>query len=360
MTKYLNAIKKNILFSCADGIFSIQNIIALNKIKDFKFKVYGLDIKKIKSINKDFFFKVSLCPDPSTNTSKYKTFIKTYCLKNNIDVFFPMSDKEIEVLSYSDLSKLDTKIIIPPKKHIKILSDKFEFLSFLNQNKITNEEIHKIDSLKDLRKLQEGRKKFRNEIVIKPRQSRGSRGVMIINNKKKFTEPVLNRNCVIGPNKDVYNYIKQKNINLKNFCVMKYYSNTNFDIDCYASKSEIRYLVVRRRNWVNHLSSINEACTIERNFKIEKLVKKIIIKLDFSGVLDLDISLDKNKNPRIIDMSGRLSGSVSSGLTANMNIFEVILKDIFSIPYKKKFIKNNVYARLSNIFIDLNATNKLY
>ena len=45
---------KNILFSCADGIFSIQNIIALSKIKDFKFKVFGLDIKKVKSINKDF------------------------------------------------------------------------------------------------------------------------------------------------------------------------------------------------------------------------------------------------------------------------------------------------------------------
>ena len=43
-----------------------------------------------------------------------------------------------------------------------------------------------------------------------------------------------------------------------------------------------------------------------------------------------------------------------------MNIFEVILKDIFSIPYKRKIIKNNVYVRLSNIFVDLNATNKLY
>ena len=64
---------------------------------------------------------------------------------------------------------------------------------------------------------------------------------MIVNNKRKFTEPVLNRNCVIT-NKDVYNYIKQKNIKLKNFFLMKYYSNTNFDIDCYASKSEIKYL----------------------------------------------------------------------------------------------------------------------
>ena len=61
-----------------------------------------------------------------------------------------------------------------------------------------------------------------------------------------------------------------------------------------------------------------------------------------------------------IDMSGRLSGSVSSALTANLNIFEAILKDVFSIPYKKRIIKNNVYVRLSNIFVDLNATNKLY
>ena len=353
-------LKKNILFSCADGIFSIQNIIALSKITDFKFKVFGLDIRKVKSINKDFFYKVSVCPDPYFHMNQYVSFIKTYCLKNNIDVFFPMSDTEIEVLSNSDLSQLDTKILIPPKKHIKILTDKFEFLSYLNKKKITDEEIHQIDSLKDLIRLQESRKEFRNEVVIKPRQSRGSRGVMIINNKRKFTEPILNRNCVIGPCKDVYNYVKQKNIKLKNFFLMKYYSNTNFDIDCYASKSEIKYLVVRRRNWVNHLSSVNEACTIERNLKIEKLVKKIIETLNFSGVLDLDISLDKNSNPRIIDMSGRLSGSVSSALTANLNIFEAILKDVFSIPYKKRIIKNNVYVRLSNIFVDLNATNKLY
>ena len=65
-----------------------------------------------------------------------------------------MSDTEIEVLSNSNLSQLDTKILIPPKKHIKILTDKFAFLSFLNQKKITDEQIHQIDSLKDLIKLQ--------------------------------------------------------------------------------------------------------------------------------------------------------------------------------------------------------------
>ena len=98
-----------------------------------------------------------------------------------------MSDTEIEVLSNSNLSQLDTKILIPPKKkHIKILTDKFAFLSFLNQKKITDEQIHQIDSLKDLIKLQESRKEFRNEVVIKPRQSRGSRGVMIVNNKENL------------------------------------------------------------------------------------------------------------------------------------------------------------------------------
>ena len=54
--------KKNILFSCAGGIFSIQNIIAINKIKDFKFNIYGLDIKEVGLPNKDFFLKIELIP----------------------------------------------------------------------------------------------------------------------------------------------------------------------------------------------------------------------------------------------------------------------------------------------------------
>ena len=76
--------------------------------------------------------------------------------------------------------------------------------------------------------------------------------------------------------------------------------------------------------------------------------------------MDIDISLDKNKDPHIIDISGRLSGSVSSGLIGNMNIFEVILKDIFGIPYKTKFIKKKIDVRLLNLFVDVRATNKSY
>ena len=47
-----------------------------------------------------------------------------------------MSDTEIEVLSNSNLSQLDTKILIPPKKHIKILTDKFAFYLFSTKKKL--------------------------------------------------------------------------------------------------------------------------------------------------------------------------------------------------------------------------------
>ena len=91
-------LKKNILFSCAGGIFSIQNIIAINKIKDFKFNIHGIDINKVGIPNKDFFLKVSICPNPLDKAELYLRFIKNYCRQNKIDVFLQFSDSEIELI----------------------------------------------------------------------------------------------------------------------------------------------------------------------------------------------------------------------------------------------------------------------
>lgn len=346
--------KKNILFSCAGGIFSIQNIIAINKIKDFKFNIYGLDVKEVGLPNKDFFLKISVCPNPHENTEQYIKFIKNYCKKNNIDVFFPLSDIEIEILCNANLIGLKTKIILPSKDNLDLLTDKFKFLSYLDEKKIIDEKIFKVDSIDDLENILNTKKLGYKDVVLKPRKSRGSRGVLIINDRVDLIEPIQNRNCAIGPKKKILDFIYKNKINLNNFLLMKYYSNNNFDVDCYASKSKIKYLVIRERNWENHLSSVNEGCMIVKNLQIESLVEKIVCKLNLTGILDLDISLDKKKEPHIIDVSSRLSGSVSAGIVAGLNIFEIILKDIFNIKSKKQTAKKTYIVRLGNIFIDKN------
>lgn len=347
-------LKKNILFSCAGGIFSIQNIIAINKIKDFKFNIHGIDINKVGIPNKDFFLKVSICPNPLDKAELYLRFIKNYCRQNKIDVFLPFSDSEIELLCNVNFTNLKTKIVLPSKKNLDLLSDKYKFLSYLNEKKIIDEKVFKLDSISDLENILGMKKINSKQVVLKPRKSRGSRGVLIINEKVNFFEPVKNRNCAIGPKKNILDFIIRNEIKLNNFFLMNYHSNKNYDVDCYASNSKIKHLVVRERNWENHLSSVNVGCRIVKNLKIEKLVEKIICELNISGILDLDLSLDQNNEPHIIDVSSRLSGSVSAGMIAGFNIFEVILKDLFGIKFNRKLIKKAYTVRLGNIFIDKN------
>ena len=72
-----------------------------------------------------------------------------------------------------------------------------------------------------------------------------------------------------------------------------------------------------------------------------------------NGILDLDISIDQKNKPHIIDVSSRLSGSVSSGLVVDMNIFEIIIKDLYSIKYKSQFSKKEKSLRVANLFIEV-------
>ena len=343
----------NICFSCAGGTYIIQNILAMRKISDISFKIFGIDQSKISKTNLDFIDKFEVCPSAKNNKNKYLDFISKFCLNNNIDIFFPLSEIEIDILKCINIKRFKTIFILPDRNFVKIASDKFKFLKTLKDFGIIHENFFSINSVDEFEYLLASNKLNFGKIVCKPRVSSGSRGVLVIDNKINFYEPVPDRYCAVGNKKSIFKYIQRNKLDLKNYLVTEYFGNDVYDVDSYIVEGKVQYLVCRQRQYVNPFSPINEGCKIRINKEIEKLVKKVALKLNITGILDLDVAIDIKGKPHIIDVSSRISGSVACGIVANLNIFEVIINHVLFNKLLVQKVKRDYVVRPVNMYCEL-------
>ncbi len=335
----------NVGFTCAGGSYIIQNILCLRKIKGFNFKIIGLDKKKIENANEFFLDETHMCPDPKLNKKKYNSYIINFCKKKKIHILFVFSENEIKSLSLISTSDIKTILILPDKKFSNIADDKFKFLNYLKNFNIIKENFVKIDSIEDLKAALKMKAFNKKDLVLKPRMSRGSRGVIIIKKEVKLYHALKDRLCLVGNKKSILRFLNHNSINIKNYLLMEYFGDNVYDVDCFSIKGNITYLCQRQREYNNPLSPINEGCKIVNNKKINIKLKKLTKVLDITGIVDLDIAIDKKNEVHIIDVSSRLSGSAGSSIEVGMNIFESMIKYYLSNKVKKQFFKKSAKIR---------------
>ena len=122
----------NICLSCVGGILVFDFIKSLRNQKDFNVSVTGIDRDKNASgkVLCEKFYQIN---DPNFEIKYLNKLIKILN-ENKIDVFFPLSDKECEVitnnLSYLKKQSPKTIIWLGSSEPEKILFDKEKFLSF--------------------------------------------------------------------------------------------------------------------------------------------------------------------------------------------------------------------------------------
>ena len=265
--------------------------------------------------------------------------------KKKIHILFVLSETEIKSLSLINTNEIKTKLVLPDKKFSNIADDKFKFLNYLKNNNIIKDNFVKIDSIEDLKVALKGKVFDKKDLVLKPRVSRGSRGVIIIKKKVKFYHALKDRLCLVGNKKSILSFLNHNNTKIKNYLLMEYFGDNVYDIDCFSIKGNITYLCQRQREYNNPLSPINEGCKIVNNQKINRKLKELIKDLNITGIVDLDIAIDKKNEVHIIDVSSRLSGSAGASIEVGMNIFESVVKYYLLNKEIKQLFKKSAKIR---------------
>ena len=120
--------------------------------------------------------------------------------------------------------------------------------------------------------------------------------------------------------------MENEEIDPSHYLVQPYYGSNIYDVDnLYARNQKKLFQVCRKRVYKNEFSPVNEGCVIKKNRIIFELVENIFDTLNIDGFLDLDIAMDPNGEPHVIDSSTRLSGSISASSQCGINFIKLIL-----------------------------------
>lgn len=331
----------NVCVSCVGGILIFDFIHSLKNQKDFKVSITGIDKDKNASgkVLCDKFYEIS----GPENEKKYLDRLIKILIKNKIKIFFPLSDKECQVISknYIYLKKKIPNIHFWVGKSYpeNILTNKEKFLSFCKSNKFYTEKYFILKKFDDFKKIVS--KQRSEKLILKTLNGSGSKGVFLINkNLKGNINIIKGRNCY----ETNINFHKKTFNNKKKFVLMPYFNGDFFDVDCIASKGNLLEFAIRKRNNKNQFLFYSTGHKTVRNNLIKKTIKSFIKKSKIDGPCDFDVIL-KNNKVIIMEASARLSGSVGICSKAGINFPAQAVRRLMNLRYKKMYLRQNLSFR---------------
>jgi carbamoyl-phosphate synthase large subunit len=139
----------------------LRNIISMN----LQIRLIGIDIAPFTSGNHlcDQFYQV-----PYSYHENFIESLENIIKKESIDLILPSTDYEVFYLA-KNISKLNTSIVVSNFEQAKIFLDKYETFLYLTRNNIAFAKSWKVNEYDFSDK----------EIIAKPREGRGSQGIIL-------------------------------------------------------------------------------------------------------------------------------------------------------------------------------------
>jgi len=341
--------------TCVGGHFSYELIECFRNQNDFRAKVIGFDSDP-KATGRFFCDKFQVIPSAKYDPKGFINLVIDSCIQNSVDLFIPSSEEECKaVVDNIDIFRLNSiDVSIGNTDIVGIMTDKFSFMHFLSEKGIEVGSFYPIHSLNDILDSLHNLDYPKSKVVLKPRNGAGSRGVLVLDSSlESVNEIIPDRNCVEGNLDSVLEYAKNKEIDFTFYMAMEYYSGDVYDIDCVAKNGKAVNVVPRLRKYDNPLSPFSEGCVISQDKKIIKYVSDIVLSLECHGACDFDIAINSLGEPRVIDASTRLSGSVAASILAEINIPAQLVRIIKNMELKEYYPRDQVYVRPVKKFIKL-------
>lgn len=128
-------------------------------------------------------------PNPRKQPEDFYEWLIDTIRINNIDVLFPMDDNIMDVVidHKAELQKL-CRMLLPEKESYRIASDKGLAVMSAQKSGLDCPKTYYLENEDDLLQLESYISELCFPLVIKPRKSSGSRGILVVNNKEEFLE----------------------------------------------------------------------------------------------------------------------------------------------------------------------------
>lgn len=265
-----------------------------------------------------------------------------------LDTFIPLSEAESKLAARhrDTFLKKGIRPSASDNETVRVMTDKLLMLERLTEHGVDAGEYRAVDSLEDAESALQVFGYPDRRAVIKPRDGRGSRGVLIIDAHQSTFEQLLpERFCGVGDFDEVRNAMAREGMGFENLIAVPYYDGPVFDVDCIAAKGELLDVAARLRQLKNPVWPTSTGHRISMDSRVLEHARKLCSAFGVDGAGDFDIVLVDGERPILFDAGARFSGSVGGSFTAGANFPAQLVRVLMGMPRVEQEIEDGVVLR---------------
>jgi predicted ATP-grasp superfamily ATP-dependent carboligase len=333
-----------ILLTCVGGELAPKMLLDLKLNSRHKIKVIGTDVNPLATGRHfcDVFAVV-----PSGLDSNYSKVIKELSVKHGVNLVIPTSDEEAVAISSSrEIFKSEgIQLACTDHSTLIVLTNKAKTYEKLVEYGVHTPMWSQVNTTNDLKQVVQDMYNQLGEVVVKPVEGRGGRGVYIVTKSISGVKQYKDRREIHVDIKTFFRKFSDTLVDNFPIMVMERLVEPVFDLDLLAWKGESIRVIPRRR--INSAVP-NEGHIISEDKALIELGEDLIRLFQLSWLYDCDVMYDKKGRPCVLEINPRESGSVAVSIAAGVPLLDDLIslsvqekvpkiifpKDVMIIPYK--------------------------
>jgi carbamoylphosphate synthase large subunit len=307
-----------LLMTCVGGELGPEVIKAAKASKRHDIRVIGVD-NRPNAIGRHFadaFYQVPLGTDPA-----YVQAIARIVGKERVDLVLPTSDEEALALSAArgEIEIGGCKLTCADNKTLDIVSSKSRTYETLGKFGFGVPTYRHVKNLDDLRSAVQMLARDVGDVVVKPAQARGGRGVFVIRNDIVGAMPLQGGREI---HVDLSTFLKEtidEVVPHLPAMVMPRLVEPVHDLDMLAWQGRPLRIIARRRV---DSALPNEGHVVVDDPALIELGDKLIHSLSLSWLYDCDVMYGADGKPYVLEVNPRPSGSIAVTMAAGIPLID--------------------------------------
>ncbi|MDY6865674.1 MAG: ATP-grasp domain-containing protein [Halobacteriota archaeon] len=289
----------------ASGLGTIKSLLRIDEVE-----IIGVDLNPL-AVGLYISHKKALLP--RANSKEFISKLIEVLKREKVDVLIPNTSEEMYPIAKNiEEIKRHTSIIVSEPESIKIADDKLRAHDHLTRKNIP---VVRTISVKDEVDIAKAIGELSLPIAIKPRISRGGRGLFICSDLEEVSRSFKMLREMM-PFSDTFFGSEESD----QIICQEHLPGTEYDVNILLNEDSEVVANVPMKAWrwdVHH--QLRDIVT-EHNKEVQSLAEKATKSLNLKGPIDVEMRFDKDEGLKILEINSRTGGDVELASAAGCNI----------------------------------------
>jgi len=273
---------------------------------------------------------------PMGAATEYWSAVCAVIEKEDIDLIFPGSDEEALVLSKhaGDLSERNCKVACSSHEACIIASDKLTLVTRLETSGIPVGRYASPQKSSDIVRFAKACGYPDNEVVIKPRFGRGSRGFRVLSEKANEYNAFCNGLKGYATLEQIEALFLQYPEHVSEYILMEYLPGDKYSSDMLVSRGNAVCTVIRCNGHEPKVSPPTQLADIVYDADIEDYARRVAAALEADYFLQVECGRDANGQVKIIETNIRLDATLPITVGVGVNYYHEMMTYAFEGSFR--------------------------